>query len=58
MTERITWETCPVCGATAAVGWTGDPQHRTDRFTRAEPTEFDCLAGCSLSAVELLRAFA
>lgn len=58
MSERITWETCPVCGASAAVGWAGGPETGADRSARAEPTEFDCLSGCSLSAQELLRVFA
>jgi hypothetical protein len=34
--ERITWETCPRCGLTAAVGWLG-----------GVPVEFDCTAGCA-----------
>jgi hypothetical protein len=32
----ITWETCPLCGLTAAVGWLD-----------AVPVEFDCTAGCT-----------
>lgn len=34
--ERITWETCPRCGLTAAVGWLD-----------GVPVEFDCTAGCA-----------
>ncbi|MGY1773952.1 hypothetical protein [Blastococcus sp. SYSU D00813] len=35
MSERITWERCPGCGDTAAVGWAGE-----------RPVEIDCLQGC------------
>jgi hypothetical protein len=34
--ERITWEACPHCGLTAAVGWLD-----------GMPVEFDCTAGCA-----------
>jgi hypothetical protein len=34
--EGITWETCPRCGLTAAVGWLD-----------GVPVEFDCTAGCA-----------
>jgi hypothetical protein len=33
--DGITWEVCPVCGLTAAVGWTG-----------GHLAEFDCTNGC------------
>jgi hypothetical protein len=33
--DGITWETCPHCGLTAAVGWLD-----------GLPVEFDCTAGC------------
>jgi hypothetical protein len=33
--EGITWETCPRCGLTAAVGWLD-----------GLPVQFDCTAGC------------
>ena len=33
--DRVTWEVCPVCGRTAAVGWVD-----------ADPIEFDCTADC------------
>jgi hypothetical protein len=42
MSERVTWERCPVCGRTAAVGWIDDV-----------PVEFDCTAGCRLPTAEL-----
>lgn len=36
--ERITWESCPLCERTAAVGWVG-----------GRATEFDCPAGCRVT---------
>ncbi|MGY1823847.1 hypothetical protein [Geodermatophilus sp. SYSU D00079] len=44
--ERVSWEDCPVCHGSAAVGW---------RATR--PVEFDCPRGCRLDG-EQLRALA
>jgi hypothetical protein len=41
VSERITWETCPMCGHSAAVGWSS-----------AEPVEFDCVKGCHITAVD------
>ncbi len=38
MSEWITWEECPSCGDTAAVGW-----------LRGEPVEFDCVRHCELT---------
>lgn len=35
--ERVTWETCPSCGRSAAVGW-------RDRA----PVHADCSGGCRL----------
>ncbi|MCW2537620.1 MAG: uncharacterized protein JWQ26_3319 [Modestobacter sp.] len=46
MSERVTWDTCPSCGHSAAVGWID-----------GNPVEFDCLGGCSLSAGQLMAAF-
>lgn len=42
MSERITWETCPRCGLTAAVGWLD-----------GVPVEFDCTAGCAPTEQDL-----
>ncbi len=42
MSERITWEPCPSCGRSAAVGWAG--QH---------PVEFDCPNDCPVSDAEV-----
>jgi hypothetical protein len=38
MCERVTWGSCPNCGARAAVGWIGD-----------EVTEADCHSECDLT---------
>ncbi|MGZ4626255.1 MAG: hypothetical protein ACXV3S_08210 [Kineosporiaceae bacterium] len=54
--ERISWERCPVCGATAAVGWGIGALH-DDRIGRDEPVEFDCPSGCHVTPAELHRAF-
>jgi hypothetical protein len=40
--DGITWEVCPVCGRTAAVGW-----------VEGYPAEFDCPAGCLPSIVQI-----
>jgi hypothetical protein len=42
--ERVTWETCPTCGRSAAVGW-------LDRI----PVEFDCPSGCQVTGAEFVR---
>jgi hypothetical protein len=42
--ERITWETCPRCGLTAAVGWLD-----------GVPVEVDCTAGCAPTEQDLGR---
>lgn len=36
--ERVTWEECPQCRETAAVGW-----------WQGRPVEFDCPQGCPVS---------
>ncbi|NYJ07186.1 hypothetical protein [Petropleomorpha daqingensis] len=56
MSDRVTWEKCPKCGAPAAVGWTtvawasGEP-------VEDEPTEIDCTSGCQLNSDEVQDAF-
>ncbi len=40
--DRITWEVCPACGQTAAVGWVDD-----------HLAEFDCTAGCVPSIAQV-----
>ena len=57
MSDHITWEACPVCGSTAAVGWAGE-EPQDGRPPHGGPIEFDCPTGCRLSATELVRAFA
>ncbi len=54
--ERISWERCPVCGATAAVGWRGGAADESPTG-RGMPVEFDCPSGCSPTFAELDRAF-
>jgi predicted RNA-binding Zn-ribbon protein involved in translation (DUF1610 family) len=49
MSERITWETCPACGRTAAVGW--QPVGRGEPAEDA--VEFDCPSGCELTESEV-----
>jgi hypothetical protein len=46
MSERVSWETCPLCGGRAAVGWAD-----------GSPVEFDCPAGCEVTYSELTRIF-
>ena len=60
MSERITWESCPVCGSKAAVGWASSPKMEATPAgrTQDDPVEFDCPNGCRLSARDLARAFA
>ena len=42
--ERLTWETCPSCGRSAAVGWRG-----------GIPLEVDCPGGCAVGAEVFAR---
>ena len=42
--DGISWEVCPVCGRTAAVGWVNN-----------SPAEFDCTAGCLPSTTQMRR---
>jgi hypothetical protein len=42
--ERVTWETCPRCGLSAAVGW-----------QRGTVVEVDCPGGCQLTAADFTR---
>ena len=64
MSERITWEPCPVCGSSAAVGWAATatseatPEATPEARPQDDPVEFDCPNGCRLSVRELARAFA
>jgi DNA-directed RNA polymerase subunit M/transcription elongation factor TFIIS len=51
MSDRVTWEKCPKCGAPAAVGWTTGAR-AADEPVDDEPTEIDCTSGCELSADE------
>ena len=42
--ERVTWETCPRCGLSAAVGWLDGAL-----------VAVDCPSGCQLTAADLGR---
>jgi hypothetical protein len=42
--ERVTWETCPSCGLSAAVGWRDGTL-----------VEIDCPGGCRLTAADFAR---
>lgn len=56
MSERVTWEQCPRCRKTAAVGWvTIDSTDDTEAEEVAE--EYDCPSGCRLDPDELRRTF-
>ena len=48
--ERVTWETCPSCGTSAALGWSG-------RLGVEIPVEFDCPAGCELTEEQIRAVF-
>jgi hypothetical protein len=50
MSDRITWEMCPMCGRRAAVGWVRD---RGADY----PVESDCPTGCRLTAAQLTQVF-
>jgi hypothetical protein len=55
VSERVTWEQCPRCGGSAAVGWiarsaSGEPAQDL-------PVEFDCPSGCDLDPEELRVSF-
>jgi hypothetical protein len=56
MSDRVTWESCPSCGRTAAVGWTPIQRAPGEPFL-AVPTELDCLSGCHLTEHDLTTAF-
>lgn len=51
MSEHVTWEDCPHCGGSAAVGW-AEREGRSDDAER-RPVEFDCPSGCSVELGEL-----
>jgi hypothetical protein len=51
VSDRVTWETCPRCGQSAALGWTtirwitGDPLLEL-------PVEFACPSDCDITEEE------
>ncbi len=56
MSERVTWERCPSCGAPAAVGWHPTVPHGGEP-AREDPVEFDCTSGCLVTVSEIVHAF-
>ncbi|MGY1809697.1 hypothetical protein ACI8AF_20215 [Blastococcus sp. SYSU D00669] len=52
MSDRVTWEPCPRCGGTAAVGWAPDTGDAAGPASEV-PVEFDCTSGCSVTPAEL-----
>jgi hypothetical protein len=42
MADSISWDACPRCGETIALGWDGE-----------DLIEYDCVGGCALTADEL-----
>ena len=52
--DRISWEVCPICGQTAAVGWA--TVHR-DGAPVEELVDFECTTGCRLRPQEVSRTF-
>jgi hypothetical protein len=56
MSERVTWEVCPRCGAVAAVGWAAVPGAGSGPCASV-PVEFDCPTGCQVGLDVLARAY-
>jgi hypothetical protein len=54
VSDRVTWELCPRCGARAAVGWaaatSGGGEPAPDALV-----EYDCPTGCRPSSAELMH---
>jgi hypothetical protein len=55
MSDRVTWERCPRCGGSAAVGWIAGSANREP--AQDLPMEFDCPSGCDLDFEELRGSF-
>ena len=56
MSERVTWEVCPVCGGTAAVGWIMIRSATGESFPD-EAVEFDCPSACRPTPEQLIETF-
>jgi hypothetical protein len=56
MSDRVTWEGCPICGEPAAVGWV-TLVGRDAGAASEDPMEFDCPSRCDLTVDEMRRAF-
>jgi hypothetical protein len=55
MSDRVTWERCPSCGRTAAVGWTTIRRATGEPFLE-DPTDLDYVSGCQLTEQDLTTA--
>jgi hypothetical protein len=54
VSDRVTWELCPRCGAIAAVGWSAATAAGGEPAPDAL-AEYDCPTGCRPSSAELLH---
>lgn len=54
--QGITWERCPCCGQSAAVGWATIVEHPGATSVHVDPVEFDCIRGCQVAVDELARS--
>jgi len=52
VSERVTWASCPRCGAVSAVGWAHVVCR--DGRPREMPVEFDCPDGCRPTLAQFL----
>jgi hypothetical protein len=54
--QGITWERCPCCGQSAAVGWARIVEHPGAPSVHVDPVELDCLDGCQVAVDQLPRS--
>jgi hypothetical protein len=57
VSDRVTWELCPHCGALAAVGWVAATAAGGGPAPDAL-VEYDCPAGCRPSSADLMHLIA
>jgi hypothetical protein len=57
VSDQVTWEKCPQCGTSAAVGWV-KVREITGPTVVWMPAECDCPTGCDLTEDDRLAAFA
>ena len=56
VSDQVTWEKCPQCGNSAAVGWV-KVREITGPTVVWMPAECDCPTGCDLTEHDRLVAF-